>query len=563
MASAQNPLIRLTDWLIRRNPTYLLSAACIAVGARLLLVHPDSRTGDVGLILATLGVLQLYESLVCSALILLHRYRKSPEDLPSLMLVSVAFWTGPMAATIEMTTHRSNLGLALAMPAMMIALLEMRKVISRLRIPISFASQVAAASCLLLLAIAPSLLKVSAADPGIREVRMYFAWWVPAFIALLPLAARRQPTPPTEMSGGNPDFATSQGGPCERHLEFVFLLVTIAATVTHLIGMDYSFFTHARLLYGAPLMFTTALTGSLIIERVFRSKAAAWAVCVTLPTAALAVSTGSFHEDVPMTIIPWFLHDPMATALAAAAIVWWIVSSRWRSAILFHAANACLLALAYRLVPVMPARFATIAGAATRAGVVPMTPILIAYLGAIYFLLSSAIRRSRSDGVIGVACGGVATILLVSNRYPADGFWTCMVLGWSAWLCIHLAESNARRMLRLAPLAFLCAADITFLIIGRHESLVLWHAAAMSAVLVAAGSIFPATHYQIVAAACVLIHGGTWVTRQLLESNHPRAVLASIAGFLLLSIGILISWNKERLLARLPANPESNEWAPE
>lgn len=48
-----------TNWWIRRNPSYLLSAACMAVGARLLLVEPGSRAGDIGLILLTLGVLQV------------------------------------------------------------------------------------------------------------------------------------------------------------------------------------------------------------------------------------------------------------------------------------------------------------------------------------------------------------------------------------------------------------------------------------------------------------------------------------------------------------------------
>ena len=563
MTSAQNPMIRLTDWLIRRNPTYLLSAACIAVGARLLLVHPDSQTGDVGLILATLGVLQLYESIVCGVLILLYRHRKSPEDLPSLMLVSVAFWTGPMAATIEMTAHQGSLGLALALPAMLIAVLEMRKVVSGLRIPISIASQAAAASCLLLLAIAPPLLKVSAGDPELREVRMYFAWWVLAFIALLPLASRRLRSVPIETQGSDSGSITARDQSNERNLELIFLLVTMAATVTHLIGMDYSFFTHARLFYGAPLMVAIALTGSLIIRFVVRNKAVAWAVCVTLPTAAVAVSTGSFHEDVPMTIIPRFLHDPMATALSAAAICWWIISSQWRSALLFHAANACLLALAYRLVPVMPTQVAAITAAGDRAGVVPMTPIVIMYLGAFYFCLSAAFRRSRGEGIIGVTCAGVATILLVSNRYPADEFWTCVVLGWTAWLCIHLAEKKPRLILCLAPLAFLYGADVVFMVIGRHESLVLSHAAVMSVFLFAIGSVFPSTYYRVIAAACLLLHGGTWLAKQLAQSDHPQAAVASVAGFFLLAIGVLISWNKERLVARLPAKSESNQTAPE
>ena len=50
--------VRWAGWWIRRNPTYLLSAVCMAVGARLYLVEPRTRAGDVGVILLTLGVLQ-------------------------------------------------------------------------------------------------------------------------------------------------------------------------------------------------------------------------------------------------------------------------------------------------------------------------------------------------------------------------------------------------------------------------------------------------------------------------------------------------------------------------
>jgi hypothetical protein len=95
------------DLVDRRNPLYLLSAAAMAVGARLYLVTPDAPAGEIGLILLTLGVLQLYEIAASAVLLTLHRFRRSPEDLPSLLLVAGLFWTGPLAATVEMTRHGS------------------------------------------------------------------------------------------------------------------------------------------------------------------------------------------------------------------------------------------------------------------------------------------------------------------------------------------------------------------------------------------------------------------------------------------------------------------------
>src|SRR5262245_26100443 len=90
---------RFWRWWVQHNPNYLLSAACMAIGARLLLVSPHTRAGDIGAVLLTLGVLQLYEWAVAGVLVLLHHSRRSPEDHRMLLLVTALFWTGPLAAT--------------------------------------------------------------------------------------------------------------------------------------------------------------------------------------------------------------------------------------------------------------------------------------------------------------------------------------------------------------------------------------------------------------------------------------------------------------------------------
>ena len=66
--------VRCAGWWVERNPTYLISAGLMAVGARLYLVSPSSRAGDVGLIMLTLGVLQLYMWAVTGILLALRRW---------------------------------------------------------------------------------------------------------------------------------------------------------------------------------------------------------------------------------------------------------------------------------------------------------------------------------------------------------------------------------------------------------------------------------------------------------------------------------------------------------
>src|SRR5262245_15636111 len=103
---------RVLAWAIQRNPTYLVSAGLMTAGTRLFLVRSSGATGDIGVILLTLGLLQLYEWAVGGILLALFRARRSPEDIPSLLLVATLFWTGPMAATIEMIALRQEWGIA-------------------------------------------------------------------------------------------------------------------------------------------------------------------------------------------------------------------------------------------------------------------------------------------------------------------------------------------------------------------------------------------------------------------------------------------------------------------
>jgi len=56
-------------WWVRRNPMYLVSAVFMAGGARMYLVSPGTRPGDIGLILLTLGILQAYEWAVTGVLL--------------------------------------------------------------------------------------------------------------------------------------------------------------------------------------------------------------------------------------------------------------------------------------------------------------------------------------------------------------------------------------------------------------------------------------------------------------------------------------------------------------
>jgi len=429
------------DWWIRRNPTYLLSGICIALGARLYLVSPSARAGDLGVILMTLGFVQFYEWAVAAVLILLHRWQRSPEDQPSLLLVAALFWTGPLAATTEMTAEDPKLGLGVCL----IAISELYAVARALKLRFSVAGIVLACGCVMLVAAAPWWLHVP--EDGIRtdELYMYLAWWILAGLSLLGLGIGRIPARSHET---RPDPVASK-----QHcvVEHVFLTIVVAVSAAHLYGMNYSLFTHARLFYASPLIvaLTLVLFHHLPTENTWGRFVARTAAL--LPAGAILLTKQPFHELVPLELIPRRLADPTTPVLAFAAVAWWFGDTRHRWVPMLHAGSAAAAWAVWRSVrfgmetPVMP-----------DPAVVSMEPDrdLIAmglYAIALYLFGLAVVRRSRGDAVAGLVAQQAAATMFLWDRTivpHADMMMLLLLGGWS-WLgAFCLLERRAAAGLR-------------------------------------------------------------------------------------------------------------------
>ncbi len=182
---------RAASWWIVRNPTYLLSAATMAVGARLYLHAPDARTGDVGLMLLTLGILQAYELAVSGVLIALYRFKRCTADRPSLLLVAALFWTGPLVATLELAEEFGTLGVGFSAAACAVAWLVLRVVKRVVGLQLSPSGQMAAGFCLVLLVAAQLRLHVPPDADGTDEAGLYACWWLLAVLMLFAIPAMR------------------------------------------------------------------------------------------------------------------------------------------------------------------------------------------------------------------------------------------------------------------------------------------------------------------------------------------------------------------------------------
>ncbi|MCP4245556.1 MAG: hypothetical protein GY778_00765 [bacterium] len=528
-------------WMVRRNPTYLLSAALMAVGARLFLVGPADVAGDVKLILFTLAALQIYEWLVGGILLFLHWHRRSPEDQPSLLVVVALFWTGPMAATIEMTAWRPALGSCLAAGACLIAIGELRLVSHSLRLRLSAAGQVAACASVVLVAATGPLLTVPVVESGINELILYGAWWALAGIVLVGAAAvgsyRRRWSQPLDA-----------GVSIELRRELIFLAMTFAAAALHLVAINHGFFCHAAAFYCAPLIVAVS-----VVAMAFLSLGAGpdrWLLGAygLLPGVAVLLTLQPFDPEVPVVLLPGWLGDPTLTVALAAAGAWWFGYARHRTVVLLHAGNAALGLAAYRTVGLLAVEGAVTSWPLTQVARSNGLAVAMLYATAIYLAVVACIRRSRLEGLAALAVHLPAVGLLVWGKTPADELVIWLLAGWSVLFGLHLAFRRPHLSVRLVPIVFLVIAPWTLESAPELWWLAAGHAAFLILALLVVGWIRRWTRYRSAALVLLGVHLIALAERWTVQGSNPTAELLVGAGFALAASGALISWHKHRLL---------------
>lgn len=540
-------LHRLLGWIIHKNPTYLISACLTAVGARLLLVDPANPTGDINLILVTLGLLQVYEWAVSGILIALHRARRSPEDRASLLLVAAAFWTGPIAATIEMIALRPQLGLALAIGACLIALGELRMCCKILQLRMSLAGQVCGCSCMVFLTVVAPLLKTPELDTRMNEIHLYYAWWVFAALVLGCLgvlrAYRREAL-------AVPKTATATVSTWMQ--EVCFLGMTIAASGVHLFGMNYAFYCHAKVFYASPLIVALSVVGMEALSVNFSRYRSALALLGLLPAIAIIMALQPFDAEVPIDQLPGVLRDPMFCVSIVAGAAWWFGYRRHRSSLLLHAGCGAFALAAILLM----------LGRTAISYEVDRHHLTMALYGiAVYFFVMALVLRSRSEAVLAILFQLAATAVLVWGKSRADGLIVCCAAGWSGLIVVHLVARYPRFLLRVIPVTFLAFAPWMFHSAVEFRLQVATHAAVLAILVFLVGHIWRWTRYRLVAALIVAGHCLAGLVAKVSASSHPEALLFVFAGFCVLGTGALISWHKNRLLSLVPRVERSVEVA--
>jgi hypothetical protein len=540
------PGARFWRWWILHNPTYLLSAAFMAVGARLLLVSPDTRAGDLGMVLLTLGALQLYEWLAAGILLMLHRSGHCPEDERMLLLVACLFWTGPLAATTEMTARNPGLGLGCAVAAALIAWLELRAIVRRVAVRVSLWSRLQGGACLALLAVAPALLRIPEAVDGQNELYLYASWWILGIIPLVMIGTVRVQTldrryPPAPLRAWR-----------WLWVDLSFCGVVLSTTTAQMVAMNYGLFGHARPFYASPLMIALAIVGMELLARIgYAGGWVLWSLVIS-PIAAILLSAEGFHPAVPADRLPAILRDPQTPVLLAASAAWWFGYWRHRRPVLIHfAVAAFVLAIAQMMFSSHLVAHRMI----TRAPSVDAARNVLAgvfYGVAVYFLVFAWARRSRTEAFAAVLCHQIAVTVLVWDRWPADLLAVLVVTGWNLLAGVYVLSDRPAARTILMPIVLLVLVSWGFEF-GDSRWWARGHAVVMTCALMIAAITAPHTPLRKIAWATCIAHVLFYLTHSLGRSSRPIDSLCILAAFLLLALGAFLSWNKQRWSSAAPA----------
>jgi|GEM_PF-1181136 len=542
------PLVRYAGWFLRRNPLYLLSAVAMAVGARLFLVGPGDVAGDISLIVQTLVFVQFYEWAVSFVLVCLNRHARSPEDKPSLLLVLAAFWTGPLAATIELTVMRPVLGTAIAAGVSLVAIAELRVVCQQLGLRISRSAQALAMACLVLIVGVPFALRIMISPEGDTELVLYAAWAGIAGISLLSLRSPR-------LRPAGPHWEDCRG----RAVELTFIGICLVATALHLCGMNHAFDCHARLFYASPLVLALAAIGMQHLQGLHGSYGRYFFVFAFAPAVAIGFALQGFHVAVPAERFPVWLRDPMVCISALAAAVWWFGFNRCRMPALLHCGSAALGLCAFRVLKSLGSgmewgvsSLGTAAGHDARLWVV-----LYAIFG--YLLLVAWWRRSRITALLAVIIHFAGVYQLVWGRTPADALVVSFLAGWGVLLVAHLTGVRPRLPARILAILWLLSVSWYF----DNDPVFGWvaqlHEGMTIIILLLAGQVWLWTRYRAIA-ICLIVanlvrYGGEWA----MNRSDSDALLVVVCAFVLLSVGFTVSWHKQRILELIGENDVAEE----
>lgn len=176
---ALRPSLRslLQRFLVHHNPFYLLSAVSMLIGCYAINSGLAPRPGEIGKLLALIGVLNFYELILIALGLYLIRRRGLIRDGRTLLLLEIPFLVDLAFLNAEASSVSLNRGLLLNGVVLSLALLKVWIVMRVLWGRIPRHSMVLIAMQFSLLLMLPSAFKWFEHRGAVTQADFYLAWW--------------------------------------------------------------------------------------------------------------------------------------------------------------------------------------------------------------------------------------------------------------------------------------------------------------------------------------------------------------------------------------------------
>lgn len=298
----------LLTFLVHHNPFYLLSAVSMLIGCYALNAGLATRTGEIGKLLALIGVLNFYELILIALGLYLIRCRGLIRDGRTLLLLEIPFLVDLAFLNAEASSVSLSRGLLLNLIVLSLALLKVAVVMRLLfgRIPRHALGLIAMQLALLLMM--PSAFKWFEHRGEVTEARFYLAWWaVGLLLVLFELQERFQRTDDT--------------GPAARvahTMRRLYMVLPLASAVAHLSMLQWVYRVHFTAGDLSPLLvgiaFAVGRLPGVRPERILLVRLLAPAAAIVFALNDPPVVHG--HLFGQLGAAPWLL------TLAAAYVTW-------------------------------------------------------------------------------------------------------------------------------------------------------------------------------------------------------------------------------------------------
>ena len=168
----------LLQFLVHKNPFYLLSALSMIAGCFAINSDLSPRAGELGKLLYLLAILNGYEAIVIALGLYLIKKRKIIRDGRTLLLIEAPFLVDLIFLNAEAGSVAFQIGIILNLLALFLALLKAGIVLRVLNGKISRADSAFITAELATLFMLPSAFKWVQHHGPITALHFYLAWWV-------------------------------------------------------------------------------------------------------------------------------------------------------------------------------------------------------------------------------------------------------------------------------------------------------------------------------------------------------------------------------------------------